>query len=114
MLGKATRLGIQAGRWAGTMIAARGIEGVRVLQGFLALAKKHPADVINQASQAALEVGCFYLRPLRKLCKHYSQTQKELFFDDDHPIIRPLSEYQELITIPEVSFQIKDTKEDKR
>jgi len=114
MLSKATRLGIQAGRWANQMIAARGIEGVRVLQGFLSLAKKHPADVINQASRAALEVGCFYLRPLRKLCKHYSQTQKELFFDDDHPIIRPLSEYQELITIPKVSFRIKDTKEDKR
>ena len=38
----------------------------------------------------------------------------ELFFDDDHPIIRPLSEYQELITKQKVSFQIKDTKEDKR
>ena len=39
------------------MIEARGIEGVRVLQGFLSLSKKHSAEVINQASQAALEAG---------------------------------------------------------
>ncbi|MBU1470102.1 MAG: IS21 family transposase [candidate division Zixibacteria bacterium] len=114
MLSKAIRLGDDAGRWASTMISVRGIEGVRVLQGFLSLARKHPANVINQASRAALEANCFRLRPLRQLCKNYSEAQSELFFDEDHPIIRPLSEYQELLPKQEVSFRIEEQQEEER
>jgi len=114
MLSKAIRLGDDAGRWASTMISVRGIEGVRVLQGFLSLARKHPANVINQASRAALEANCFRLRPSRQLCKNYSEAQSELFFDEDHPIIRPLSEYQELLPKQEVSFRIEEQQEEER
>jgi len=113
MLGRAIRLGHQAGQWADQMIRARGIEGVRVLQGFLSLSKKHSAEVINQASQTALEAGCFRLRPLRQLCRRRSQKLEQLSFNDDHPIIRPLSEYQKLVNIPKVSFGIKDKQEKK-
>jgi transposase len=113
MLGRAIRLGNQAGQWANQMIRVRGIEGVRVLQGFLSLSKKHPAEVINQASQTALKAGCFRLRPLRQLCRRRSQELEQLSFNDDHPIIRPLSEYQKLINIPKVSFGIKDRQEKK-
>lgn len=105
MLSRARRLGDDAGRWATQMIAVRGIEGVRVLQGFLSLAKKYPANVINQAGNQALEAACFRLRPLRQLCKNYSQADQELSFNEDHPIIRPLSEYQNLVT------NIKNTSE---
>jgi len=97
MLERSRRLGPDAGRWAGQMIAVRGIEGVRVLQGFLSLARKYPADVINQAGHRALEACCFRLRPVRQLCQRYSQDQKELAFSDEHPLIRPLSEYQNLL-----------------
>ena len=108
MLSKAIRLGNDAGRWASTMISVRGIEGIRVLQGFLYLARKHPANVINQASRAALEANCFRLRPLRQLCESYSEAQSELSLDEDHPIIRPLSEYQELLSKPQVKFRINE------
>ena len=97
MLSRARRLGDDAGRWATQMIAVRGIEGVRVLQGFLSLAKKYPANIVNQAGDKALEAACFRLRPVRQLCKRYTQDQEELSFDDNHPIIRPLSEYQDLL-----------------
>ena len=80
------------------MIAVRGIQGIRVLQGFLSLARKYPASVINRAGRAALEAGCFRLRPLRQLCKHYSQADNEPGFEENHPIIRPLDEYQNLLT----------------
>jgi len=113
MLGRAIRIGNQAGQWATQMLKARGIEGVRVLQGFLSLSKKHPAEVINQVSQTALEAGCFRLRPLRELCQRRSQELEQLSFNDDHPIIRPLSEYQKFINIPKVSFGIKDRQENK-
>jgi transposase len=111
MLGRATRLGDQAGQWANQMIKVRGIEGVRVLQGFLSLSKKHSAEVINQASQTALKAGCFRLRPLRQLCQRRAQELEQLCFNDDHPIIRPLAEYQKLINIPKVSFRIKNKQE---
>ena len=97
MLARARRLGDDAGRWATQMIAVRGIEGVRVLQGFLSLAKKYPANVVNQAGDKALEAACFRLRPVRQLCKRYAEDQQELSLDEKHPIIRPLSEYQNLL-----------------
>lgn len=103
MLTRAHRLGGDAGRWADQMIAVRGIEGVRVLQGFLSLARKYPANIVNQAGNRALEAACFRLRPVRQLCKRLTQDQKELSFSDEHPIIRPLSEYQNLLTKPQVA-----------
>jgi len=114
LLNKARRLGDDAGRWAGQMIAVRGIEGVRVLQGFLSLARKHPANVINRASRAALEAGCFRLRPLRQLCQNYSEAYQEPGFNDNHPIIRPLSEYQQLLPEPRVSFRVEEPQEVER
>jgi len=106
LLTKAMRLGEGAGKWANKMIAVRGIEGVRVLQGFLSLSQRHSAEVINRASLTALEANCFRLRPLRELCRRRSEELEQLSFNDDHPIIRPLSEYQKLI--PKVAFRIKD------
>ncbi len=78
------------------MLDARGIEDVRVLQSFVALTTTHPAAVINHASRIALDGGLFRLRPLRELCKRLA-TQPVVEFRDDHPIIRPLSEYQQLL-----------------
>jgi len=98
MLEKAQRLGHDSAGWAKQMIAVRGIQGIRVLQGFLSLARKYPASVINHAGRTALEAGCFRLRPLRQLCKRYSQTDNELSFEEKHPIIRPLDQYQNLLT----------------
>ena len=111
MLSRARRLGSDAGRWATQMIAVRGIEGVRVLQGFLSLAKKYPANIVNQAASVALDACCFRLRPLRQLCKNYRQTDQELSFNDEHPIIRPLSEYQDLLAKSQVSLLMEDKQE---
>ncbi len=104
MLRKIIGIGTEASLWAKAMLDTRGIEGVRVLQGFIHLAKKYPAPAINQASRIALNARMFRLRPLRELLKrHFSQ--QELEFTDTHPIIRPLSEYQEMIS---VSFKIQN------
>ena len=104
MLLKAVNIGVDASLWAKAMLDARGIEGVRVLQGFIHLARNYPAHAINNASKTALHAGLFRLRSLRELVKRHS-TQGELEFADSHPIIRPLSEYQDLIT---VSFKIAE------
>jgi hypothetical protein len=104
MLRKTINIGTEASLWAKAMLDTRGIEGVRVLQGFIYLAKKYPARAINQASRIALNAGMFRLRPLKELIKRHS-NQQELEFAESHPIIRPLSEYQKIIT---VSFKPTD------
>jgi transposase len=96
LVSKAARIGPEADRWARAMLEERGIEGVRVLQGFVALAKKHPAAVINRASEIALDGGLFRLRPVRELCKRLGDDNTAEF-TDRHPIIRPLCEYQQLV-----------------
>lgn len=112
LLERAMAIGEDAGRWANAMIEERGIEGVRVLQGLLYLAGKHPQDVINRASKVALESRCFKLKPLRKLCDCFRESQQETLFAEEHPIIRPLSEYQRLIS--KVSFRVEHGEEVKR
>lgn len=98
LLSKAARIGKDAGEWAKAMLDARGSLGVRVLQGFVGLAKKHPAHVINRASSTALKGSHFRLRPLRALIKHYTdQIPHEL--TEEHEIIRPLAEYQRLLPV---------------
>jgi len=69
LVSKAARIGSGADRWARAMLDERGIEGVRVLQGFVALARKHPAAVINRASLIALDGGLFRLRCHRSLVR---------------------------------------------
>ena len=103
LLSRAIRIGRHAGAWAGTMLKERGIEGVRVLQGFVGLTKKYPAQTINQASKTALSANMFRLRPLRELIKRMDQT--ELNFAQEHEIIRPLTDYQRFMT---VSFAVID------
>lgn len=98
LMRKAGQIGPEAGRWAEAMISARGIEGVRVLQGFVHLSKSYPVPVINHASRVAVAGNLFRLRPLRELCKRLSQDET-LEFTAVHPIIRPLSEYQDLADI---------------
>lgn len=96
LVSKAARIGSGADRWARAMLEERGIEGIRVLQGFVALAKKHPTAVINRASEIALDGSLFRLRPVRELCKRL-RSDNTAEFTDRHPIIRPLSEYQQLV-----------------
>jgi len=96
LMAKAERIGPEAGRWAQAMLKERGIQGIRVLQGFVGLTRKHSATVINSASRVALDTRLFRLRPLRELCKRLAERQTPEFMDD-HPIIRPLSVYQDLL-----------------
>lgn len=108
LLSKALRIGDHAAVWASAMLEARGIEGVRVLQGFVALARKYPAHAINRASETALKANMFRLRPLRELVKR-GAGQAEPDFAEEHEIIRPLADYQRLMT---VSFKPIDERND--
>ncbi len=98
LLDKTVHIGPYTYLWAKTMLDERGIEGVRVLQGFIGLTQKYKPRQIERASRTALQANLFRLRPLRELIKR-TEDQTELEFAQSHEIIRPLSQYQQLLTL---------------
>jgi len=98
LLDKVSALGEQTHQWAEAMLTARGIEGTRVLQGLLALAKKHASQTLEKACETALSHGCYRLRTIRQLLKRESAQQQPLAFLDEHPLIRPLDDYAAIVT----------------
>jgi transposase len=91
-------IGPQTSEWAQGVMATRGIEGVRVLQGLLALTHKHSARLIEQACAAATSYDSYHLRTVRKLIGRQAPQQELFDFIEQHPLIRPLSVYQQLVS----------------
>jgi transposase len=102
LLCKVRGLGTQATRWAEAMIQVRGVAGVRVLYGLLSLARRHAGDQIDYACGLAHGHGVYRLRTVRALLQHHQAKQPCFAFMDEHPLIRPLSEYANLV---HTSFQ---------
>jgi transposase len=92
-----SRLGPNSTAWAEAMIQARGVEGVRVLLGLLSLTSRHPTSAIDQACEIALGYGEYHLRTIRALLKRQAPKQDLLPFVSEHPMIRPLSEYDQFV-----------------
>jgi len=97
LLGRASLIGPQAGRWAEQMIHQRGIEGVRVLMGLLSLSQRHPRNTIEHACELASTHGAYRLRIIRELIKRQGDRQQQFEFIDQHPIIRSLSDYADVV-----------------
>jgi hypothetical protein len=97
LLSRIRLIGPHATRWSESMLAQRGIEGVRVLQGLLALAKRYHVDQIERACEIAHAHGAYRLRTLRQLIGRDVPKQQEFAFMEEHPMIRPLSEYQQFV-----------------
>jgi len=97
LLRKVGRIGPHSARWAQSMLADRGIPGVRVLVGLIALAKRYDDEQIEQACQIAQTHGAYRLRAVRELIKHQAPEQEQFEFIESHPIIRGLSEYADLV-----------------
>ena len=96
LLDRARLIGRHSGDWAEAMIKNRGLEGLRVLQGFLQLAAKHTPANVEAASELALTHGAWRLKELKSLLE--TPTRQEHFqFVQQHPLIRDLSHYQALI-----------------
>ncbi len=102
LLGRARLIGEHTARWAENMLQARGIKGVRVLQGLLALANQHDGAAIERACQVAFSHGAWRLKTIRQLLKRDAPAQETFDFLEEHPIIRSLSDYGKLVS---TSFQ---------
>ena len=97
MLNKAKRIGRPAAEWGEAVIRARGIEGVRVLQGLLSLTKQHSCESIDRACEIALSYSSYRLRTIRTLLKRQAIQQPAFEFIDNHPLIRSLSDYAQVV-----------------
>jgi len=97
LLGRASLIGPQTERWAGAMLQARGIQGVRVLVGLLSFTRHYSDDQINQACETALTHNVFRLRAIRELIKRGGNKQEEFEFLATHEIIRDVADYGKLV-----------------
>jgi transposase len=97
LLSQMRRLGPGATAWAQAMLAARGIEGVRVLQGLLHLGERHPWPAVDEACAVALSHISYRLRTIRELLKRQTPRQEVLAFMNEHPLIRPLGDYAQFV-----------------
>lgn len=95
MLGRSALMGTACGAWTQQMYAIRGVEGIRVLQGFLGLADAHPIGAIERAARRALDQGVWRLRELKTLLAE-AAPQLQLGFLESHPLIRDLDHYAHL------------------
>jgi transposase/transposase-like protein len=97
LLTQVRRLGPESSRWAEEVIGQRGIEGVRVVQGLLSLAKRHAAAALEKACAIAVSYQSYRLRTVRTLLKQEGAKQQELPFLEEHPLIRSLADYGQLV-----------------
>lgn len=80
--------------WSELVIATRGVQGIRVLVGLKSLARKHSYADLETACQTAVSYGACRLKSIRNLLQRQSAPQQQsLDFIEEHPIIRPLSDY---------------------
>lgn len=103
-------LGSSAEKWATALSRNRPDHCIRVMQGLLSLhgQDKHSAEAIDRACEAAWSVGDFTLgylrRRLAELARgHQSARQDQLDLLDEHPLIRPLSHYQQILSPEELT-----------
>ena len=97
LMNKAGLVGPHTTRWAESMLQARGIQGVRVLSGLLGLANRHAHTDIERACELAQTHGAYRLRVIRELIKRNGNRQEQFEFITEHPIIRNLSDYGDLV-----------------
>lgn len=97
MLNKVSSIGPKSSQWGEAMLARRGIEGVRVLQGLLSMTHCHAADSIEKACEIAHSHAAYRLRDVRKVIGRQASTQEQFEFAEEHEIIRSLSEYEALV-----------------
>jgi len=112
LLGRARTIGEHADRWAQEVIRSRGIEGIRAVIGLLSLVNRHPCPLIDKSCEIAISYGAYRLKNVRQLIKHKAPKQEQLEFMQEHPIIRNLDVYGDLVRSslrkPPPSWQAED------
>lgn len=98
LLGRTRSIGPHCHQWAQAVVNARGIQGHRVVQGLLALTRKHSCEELEKACETAVLNQCYRLRSLRQLIGRQADRQQPLEFLSEHEIIRPLEDYAAVVS----------------
>jgi hypothetical protein len=86
-------IGPLTGTWAEAMHQTRGPQSLRVMQGLLHLAGKHPAAELEKAARVATHHGTWRLRDLKRLLALPGNVV-QMDFLETHPLIRSLEAYR--------------------
>jgi transposase len=97
LLQRASAIGEHADRWAQEVIRSRGIEGIRTVIGLLSLADRQSCPLIDKACEIAISYGAYYLKNVRRLIDQKAAKQEQMEFMQEHPIIRSMDVYGELV-----------------
>ena len=97
MLQRAALIGPHTRHWAESMMQHRGVAGLRVLLGLLNLTRKHPDRTIERVCAIAQSHGAYRLRVIRTLLQRDGVQQNQFEFTQEHPIIRSLDDYGQLV-----------------
>jgi hypothetical protein len=76
----------------------RGVQGIRTIQGLLALARTHKTSALDRACAAALKNGSYRLKSVRALLESLEDPQPFEFMQE-HPLIRSMESYGEIVQI---------------
>jgi transposase len=93
LLDRCRLIGPLTGTWAEAMHQTRGPQSLRVMQGLLQLAEKHPATELEKAASVATHHGAWRLRDLKRLLE-LPRNVVQLDFLETHPLIRSLEAYR--------------------
>jgi len=93
LLDRCRMIGPLSGTWAEAMHQTRGPQSLRVMQGLLQLAGKHPAAELEKAAGVATHHGTWRLRDLKRLLALPGNVV-QMDFLESHPLIRSLEAYR--------------------
>ena len=93
LLERCRLIGPLTGTWAEAMHQTRGPQSLRVMQGLLHLAGKHPAVELEKAAGLATHHGTWRLRDLKRLLALPGNVV-QMDFLETHPLIRSLEAYR--------------------
>ncbi len=93
LLDRCRMIGPLTGTWAGAMHQTRGPQSLRVMQGLLQLAEKHPVAELEKAAGIATHHGTWRLRDLKRLLALPGNVV-QMDFLENHPLIRSLDAYR--------------------
>ena len=94
-------IGPELRAWAEAAHATRGIRAFKLLQGVLALTKKHTRAEMLQAARSALERHQFRYDAFKQLATTPVQPEPERELITEHAVIRPMNQYTlaDLLTV---------------
>jgi hypothetical protein len=93
LLAKVERIGGRALAWAQEAMTEREVRAYRLLQGVVALTRRHPRERVDWACGVALERRCFRYQALRRIVEDAAARAPTASLLQRHELIRDLADY---------------------